>query len=67
MNSTARLERAICWLGELGDGELLLAGGKAGTLAQLRQEGYPMPDGFVILLAAFAGDELRPEATPITV
>jgi phosphoenolpyruvate synthase/pyruvate phosphate dikinase len=30
------------------------AGGKAGTLARLYQAGYPVPDGFVILPAAFA-------------
>ncbi len=39
-----------------------LAGGKGGTLARLYQAGYPVPDGFVILSTAFAGDELRPEA-----
>jgi phosphohistidine swiveling domain-containing protein len=39
-----------------------LAGGKGGTLARLYQAGYPVPDGFVILPAAFAGDELTGEA-----
>ncbi len=39
-----------------------LGGGKGGTLAKLRQAGYPVPDGFVIMPAAFAGDKLRPEA-----
>jgi phosphohistidine swiveling domain-containing protein len=34
------------------------AGGKGGTLARLYQAGYPVPAGFVILPAAFAGDEL---------
>ncbi len=38
------------------------AGGKGGTLARLYQAGYPVPDGFVILPAAFDGDELTPEA-----
>jgi phosphohistidine swiveling domain-containing protein len=38
------------------------AGGKGGTLAHLYQASYPVPDGFVILPAGFAGDELRPEA-----
>jgi phosphohistidine swiveling domain-containing protein len=37
------------------------AGGKGGTLAQLYQAGYPVPDGFVILPTAFAGDELTVE------
>ena len=39
-----------------------LAGGKGGTLAQLFQGGYPIPDGLVLLPTAFAGDELLPEA-----
>ena len=39
-----------------------LAGGKAATLARLAQAGYPVPPGFVILPAAFAGEALRPEA-----
>jgi phosphohistidine swiveling domain-containing protein len=38
------------------------AGGKGGTLARLYQAGYPVPDGLVILPAAFAGDELPPDA-----
>jgi len=38
------------------------AGGKARALARLAQAGYPVPDGFVILPAAFADDDLRPEA-----
>ncbi|MDH4045747.1 MAG: pyruvate, phosphate dikinase, partial [Gemmatimonadota bacterium] len=47
---------------DLTKGEQLLAGGKGGTLAQLYQAGYPVPDGLVVLSAAFAGDELTPEA-----
>jgi phosphohistidine swiveling domain-containing protein len=38
------------------------AGGKGGALARLYQAGYPVPDGFVILPSAFAGDRLKPEA-----
>jgi phosphohistidine swiveling domain-containing protein len=38
------------------------AGGKGGSLARLSQAGYPVPDGFVILPAAFVDDELTPEA-----
>jgi phosphoenolpyruvate synthase/pyruvate phosphate dikinase len=40
----------------------ILAGGKGGTLARLVQRGYPVPEGFVILPAAFDGDDLTPEA-----
>ena len=43
---------------ELTVEERPLAGGKGGTLSQLYQDGYPVPDGFVILPQAFAGDEL---------
>jgi phosphoenolpyruvate synthase/pyruvate phosphate dikinase len=39
-----------------------LAGGKGGTLGRLYQAGYPVPDGFVILPAAFEGDTLKLEA-----
>jgi pyruvate,water dikinase len=39
-----------------------LAGGKGGTLSRLHQARYPVPDGFVILPTAFAGDELTPDA-----
>jgi pyruvate,water dikinase len=40
----------------------LAAGGKGGTLARLYQAGYPVPDGFVVLPGAFAGEELTPAA-----
>jgi len=38
------------------------AGGKGAALARMYQRGYPVPDGFVLLPAAFDGDELKPEA-----
>jgi phosphohistidine swiveling domain-containing protein len=38
------------------------AGGKGGTLARLYRAGYRIPDGFIILPAAFAGDDLTMEA-----
>ncbi len=41
---------------------LAQAGGKGGALARLYQRRYPVPDGFVLLPAAFAGDDLKPEA-----
>ena len=47
---------------ELTTDQQSLAGGKGGTLAKLYQAGYPVPDGFVILPTAFAGDELTTEA-----
>lgn len=39
-----------------------IAGGKAHTLARLAQDGYAVPDGFVITAEAFDGDDLRPAA-----
>jgi phosphohistidine swiveling domain-containing protein len=39
-----------------------LAGGKGRTLARLTRAGYPVPDGFLALPAAFAGDNLTPDA-----
>jgi len=47
---------------ELTTEQQSLAGGKGGTLAKLYQAGYPVPDGFVILPAAFDDDRLKPEA-----
>jgi pyruvate,water dikinase len=38
------------------------AGGKAGTLAQLYQRGYPVPNGFIILPEEFENDGIKPEA-----
>lgn len=38
------------------------AGGKGSMLAKMYQEGYPVPDGFVVLPCAFHGDKLKPEA-----
>jgi rifampicin phosphotransferase len=37
-----------------------LAGGKGKTLARLRQAGFPVPDGFIILASAFDHDGLSP-------
>ena len=47
---------------ELAKEQEPLAGGKGRTLARLYRAGYPVPDGFIILPAAFAGDELTSEA-----
>lgn len=47
---------------KLEQGERGLAGGKGGTLAYLYQKGYPVPDGFVIMPAAFTGNELSSDS-----
>lgn len=38
------------------------AGGKGGMLARMFQEGYPVPEGFVILPSAFEGEKLNENA-----
>jgi phosphohistidine swiveling domain-containing protein len=49
---------AIITFSKLNAEERPSAGGKANTLARLYQAGYPVPEGFVVLPHAFAGDEL---------
>jgi phosphohistidine swiveling domain-containing protein len=49
-------------LGALTPDERRHAGGKGAALARLYQAGYAVPDGFLILPAAFDGDGLLPEA-----
>lgn len=39
-----------------------LAGGKGGMLARMFQSGYPVPEGFVVLPAAFQGEKLTEKA-----
>lgn len=46
---------------ELSPEQQILAGGKAATLAQLTQRGYPVPAGCVLLPEAFIDDDLNPE------
>ena len=43
---------------ELTGEQAPFAGGKGATLARLYRAGYPVPDGFIVLPAAFAGDDL---------
>ncbi len=38
------------------------AGGKGGMLAKMFQDGYPVPEGFVILPSAFQGEKLNEKA-----
>jgi phosphohistidine swiveling domain-containing protein len=47
---------------ELADKQEPFAGGKGRTLARLYRAGYRVPDGFIILPAAFSGDDLTVEA-----
>ncbi len=47
---------------EISAGQRLFAGGKGGSLARLYQAGFPVPAGFVILPAAFQGEDLIPQA-----
>jgi pyruvate,water dikinase len=43
---------------EISKTERPQAGGKGGTLARLYQDGYPVPNGFVIFPDAFVGEEI---------
>jgi hypothetical protein len=56
------MRNVVLSFSELTPEQQPLAGGKGGSLARLHQAGYPVPDGFVILPAAFADEELTPEA-----
>jgi len=56
------MEKLVKTFTEISAQERKQAGGKGGTLARLYQAGYPVPDGFVILPAAFYDDELSPHA-----
>ena len=49
-------------LSELPDSARPLVGGKAATLAQLIQAGYPVPEGIALSTEAFQDGELRPES-----
>jgi len=55
------MEDTVCTFSELKLEQQPSAGGKGGTLARLYQKGYPVPDGFVVLPAAFIGDEISSE------
>ena len=44
---------------ELSAEYLDIVGGKGGMLARMYQRGYPVPDGFVVLPAAFQGEEIK--------
>src|SRR5512147_1761165 len=48
--------------GELTAEQQAQAGGKGGSLAKMYQAGFPVPDGFIILPTAFAGETLTPAA-----
>ncbi|WP_302104767.1 PEP/pyruvate-binding domain-containing protein [Polycladomyces zharkentensis] len=47
---------------ELTPGLQAYAGGKGGMLASMFQNGYPVPEGFVVLPSAFKGGKLSDEA-----
>ena len=47
---------------DLIENDFILAGGKGGTLAKLRQKGYPVPDGMVVFPYAFTGSDLKEDA-----
>ena len=56
------MKKKIYTFSELSAEARRLAGGKGGALSKLFQAGYPVPDGFVIMPAAFDEDQLNPDA-----
>ena len=56
------MQKALYTFEELTSDLQPLAGGKGGSLAKLYQSGYPVPEGFIIPVSAFADDQLLPEA-----
>ena len=56
------MEQIVQFFDELTADEQAMAGGKGGSLARLYQAGFPVPNGFAILPAAFAGDKLTAKA-----
>ncbi|MFZ6026989.1 MAG: PEP/pyruvate-binding domain-containing protein [Chloroflexota bacterium] len=57
-HSYGRPGQAVYAFGKLPPQEAVHAGGKGRALAQLFQAGFPVPDGCILLPAAFDGDEL---------
>ena len=56
------MEAEIYTFRRLPEDKYSLAGGKGATLARLLQASFPVPEGFIILPAAFDGDDLHPDA-----
>jgi phosphohistidine swiveling domain-containing protein len=56
------MQKVVYTFEELSSDLQPMAGGKGGSLARLHRSGYPVPQGFVILAAAFSEDRLLPEA-----
>jgi hypothetical protein len=62
MTSSAQHLATISSFRKLAKRQTPFAGGKGRTLARLYRAGYQVPDGFIVLPAAFAGDDLTMEA-----
>jgi len=62
MSENVQHQQFVRTFAELAPEQQHVAGGKGGALARLFQHGFPVPDGFVILPAAFADDALTPDA-----
>ncbi|HVE83931.1 MAG TPA: PEP/pyruvate-binding domain-containing protein, partial [Myxococcales bacterium] len=59
------IDGAVCSFRDLpGTAAEAMAGRKGATLAGLMRAGYPVPDGFVVLPAAFEEDALSAAARP---
>ncbi len=56
------MSKMVMGFDELTLDQQQMAGGKGGMLAKMYQEGYPVPEGFVILPSAFYEEKLKKEA-----
>jgi phosphohistidine swiveling domain-containing protein len=56
------MEEKVQTFDRLAPSQWPTAGGKGGVLARLYQGGYPVPEGILLLPAAFAGDDPLPES-----
>jgi len=56
------MSKLVMGFDELTIDKQRMAGGKGGMLAKMYQEGYPVPEGFVILPSAFYKEKLKREA-----
>ncbi len=56
------MNHLVYFFGELGATDERFAGGKGRTIAHIYQNGYPVPNGFIILPTAFQNEELILEA-----
>ena len=61
------MDQHVLSFSELDKSSRPFAGGKGGMLARMFQDGYPVPEGFVVLPSAFHEEKLNQEASTTNV